>query len=86
MADADHLIPRLFRAVEDVIRESTEVISDVERRGDRLLPPQVARNSQPTYFCGVYTRSRVYGQDCFECSLQGLGDIYPKNLGQSDSP
>ena len=86
VGDPDHLILGLFRIAEDVIRKSAAVISNVEWRGYISIPSQVARNLRPSYFYGVYTGSRFYGQDCSECSLRGLGDVCPKHFGQSDSP
>ena len=52
MADPNHLIPGLFRIVEDVIGKSVEVISDAERRGDRSLPSHVAKDSRPLTLVG----------------------------------
>jgi len=82
----NHLIPGLFHAAKDVIGESTEVISDVERGGDRSLPSQVAGDLRPAYFHGVYSRSRVLSQDCPKCSIRGVEDVCPKHFGQRNSP
>jgi len=45
VVDVDHHVPALFRAAEDVIGESTKVISNVERGEHRSIPSQVVRDS-----------------------------------------
>jgi len=51
------LVLGIFHPMEDAIRKSAEIIPDAERRGDRSLPSEVAKDSRPVDFRGVYTRS-----------------------------